>query len=85
MRYGLSTRLLIGEVTPEGSTIVAFLYLECARFRVPGRDAGLLLCLGITQDALDVQVEQGSSGVAQRLNDRDVYPDTDPDRPSGFS
>jgi hypothetical protein len=75
----------IGAVTPEGSTIVALLFLEYARFRVLGRDAGLLLCIGITQDELDVKVEQGSSVVEQRLKEREVYPYTDLNRQSVFS
>ncbi len=75
----------IGEVTPEGSTIAAMLFLEYARFKVLGRDAGLLLCIGITQDELDVKAEQGSSVVEQRLKERDVYPYTDLNRQSVFS
>ena len=75
----------IAAATPEGSTIVALLFLEYARFRVLGRDAGLLLCIGITQQELDVKVEQGSSVVEQRLKERDVYPYTDLYRPSVFS
>jgi hypothetical protein len=75
----------IGEVMPEGSTIAALLFLEYARFKVLGRDAGLLLCVGITQDELDVKVEQGSSVVVQRLKAHDVYPYTDLNRQSVFS
>lgn len=75
----------IGEATPEGSTIVALLFLEYARFRVLGRDAGLLLCIGITQEELDVKLEKDSSVVEQRLKERDVYPYTDLNRQSVFS
>lgn len=75
----------IGPATPEGSTIGALLFLEYAKFRVLGRAAGLLLCIGITQDELDVKLEQDSSVVEQRLKERDVYPYTDLNRQSVFS
>jgi hypothetical protein len=74
----------IGEVMPEGSTIVALMFLEYARFKVQERDAGLLLCIGITQEELDVKVEQDSSVVEQRLKERAVYPYTDLNRQSVF-
>jgi hypothetical protein len=74
----------IGAATPEGSTISALLFLEYAKFRVLERDAGLLLCIGITQDELDVKREQDSSVVEQRLKERGVYPYTDLNRQSVF-
>ena len=66
-------------------TIVALLFLEYARFKVLERDAGLLLCIGITQEELDVKTEQGSSVVDQKLKERGVYPYTDLNRQSAFS
>jgi len=88
--YTLSTPLNPGETmdlgpsVPKGSTIVAFLFLEYAAFRVRRRKAGLLLCVGITKDELDVRFEQGPSVVEQKLKEKDVYPYTDLMRPSVF-
>jgi Suppressor of fused protein (SUFU) len=72
----------IGPATPEGSTITAFLFLKYAAFKVLERDAGLLLCIGITQDELDVCQEQGSSMIEHRLKEGGVYPYTDLTRSS---
>lgn len=72
----------IGPTAPQESTVVAFLFLEYASFKVRGRQAGLLLCIGITKDELDVRFAQGPSFVEQKLKDRGVYPYTDLTRSS---
>ena len=72
----------LGPTVPPGSTITAFLFLEFAAFRVLGRNSGLLLCIGITQDELDVSFDQGSSVIEHELKEHLVYPYTDWVRPS---
>ena len=66
----------IGPATPEGSTIAAFLYCDYGRFRVRDRDAGLLLCLGITSDELSECRAGNRFRVESALKDAGVYPFT---------
>ena len=88
--YTLSTPLNPGETmglgpsAPKGSTIAAFLFLKYAAFMVRRREAGLLLCIGITKDELDVCFEKGSSEVEQKLKEKGVYPYTELTRRSVF-
>jgi hypothetical protein len=67
----------IGPATPEGSTIAALLFLEYARFKVRGEKAGLLLCIGITEDELEACRDGQRAEVEQALNKSGVYPYTD--------
>ncbi len=67
----------IGPAAPEGSTIVALLFLEYARFKVRGKKAGLLLCLGITADELAVCRQGQCAEVERALKKEGVYPYTD--------
>jgi len=67
----------IGSATPEGSTIVAFLFAEYARFEVTGKKAGLLLCVGITKDELNACRKGRRADVEEALKKRGVYPYTD--------
>ncbi|MBM4031337.1 MAG: suppressor of fused domain protein [Planctomycetes bacterium] len=67
----------IGPAAPDGSTITAFLFLDYARFRVRGRDAGLLLCLGITAKELDECQAGKRRRLLIALKDKGIYPFTD--------
>jgi hypothetical protein len=67
----------IGPATPEGSTIAAFLFNEYARFEVRGRRAGLLLCVGITEDELEACRKRRHADVEAALKSTGVYPFTD--------
>ncbi len=67
----------IGPAAPKGSTISAFLFFDFARFKVRGEDAGLLLCLGITQDELK-QCRRGKRAIVETaLKAKGVYPFTE--------
>ncbi|SRR5579871_3524768 len=67
----------IGPATPEGSTIAALLFLDYARFKVRGKKAGLLLCIGITADELAACRKGHRAEVEQALKKAGVYPYTD--------
>ena len=67
----------IGPATPKGSTIAALLFFDYARFEVMGRQAGLLLCVGITKNELDACRRGRHSEVERALMDAGVYPFTD--------
>ena len=72
-----SATMDIGPATPHGSTIAAFLFSEFARFTVRGKDAGILLCVGITQEELGVARMRGGRFVEDALRKAGVYPYTD--------
>ena len=72
----------IGPATPPGSTIAALLFLEYARFTVRGKQAGLLLCLGITKDELKVCRKGRHQEIVEALKKANVFPYTDLSRPS---
>jgi len=67
----------IGSATPDGSTIAALLFCDYGRFRVRDRDAGLLLCLGLTSDELSQCRAGNRTHVESALKDAGVYPFTD--------
>lgn len=67
----------IGPAAPDGSTIAALLFLEYARFKVRGKKAGLLLCIGITADELKMCRKGRRADVEQALKKARVYPYTD--------
>lgn len=72
----------IGSATPDGSMIEAFLFFDYARFEVRGRRAGLLLCVGITEDELQACREGRRDEVEAALKSAGVYPFTDLSRSS---
>jgi hypothetical protein len=74
----------IGSVCPEGSSIEALLFQEFGRFTVRGRDAGLLLCIGITGDELALcrQGQRKREQVESALKAQGVFPFTDLNRDS---
>jgi len=67
----------IGSAAPDGSTIAAFLFCDYARLIVRDRNAGLLLCLGITADELSVCRSGHRTRVETALKKAGVYPFTD--------
>ena len=67
----------IGSATPDGSTVNAFLFFNYGTFRVRGRKAGLLLCLGITSEELAACRSGKRNQVEKALKTNDVYPFTD--------
>lgn len=67
----------IKSMTPDGSSIVAFLFCDFGRFKVRGRDAGLLLCLGITAGELSQCRNGNQRQVESTLKDAGIYPFTD--------
>jgi len=67
----------IGSTVPQGSTIAGFLFVDYARFVVMGRNAGLLLCLGITEDELQLCRDGNRTQVEAALKVGRVYPYTD--------
>ncbi len=72
----------IGPATPDGSTIAAFLFCDYGRFQVLGRNAGLLLCIGITSKELSFCRAGKRTRVELALKSAGVYPFTDLNRDS---
>ena len=72
----------LGPAVPEASTVAAFLFAEYAHFRYEGRDAGLLLCLGITADELAACRKGKQEQMLAALKAAGVYPYTDLKRAS---
>jgi hypothetical protein len=67
----------IDSAVPDGSTIAAFLYCDYARFQVRDQDAGLLLCLGITDSELEQCQAGNRETVEAALKAAAVFPYTD--------
>jgi hypothetical protein len=67
----------IGSALPDDSTLAAFLFLNYATFKVRGRKAGLLLCVGITADELEACRAGKREKVEKALKAAKVYPFTD--------
>src|SRR5262245_28079337 len=67
----------IGSALPDDSTLTAFLFLNYATFKVRGRKAGLLLCVGITADELEACRAGKREKVEKALKAAKVYPFTD--------
>ncbi|MFZ5571502.1 MAG: suppressor of fused domain protein [Thermodesulfobacteriota bacterium] len=57
----------IGEATPEGSTIEAFLFKRIASFDFQGKPANVICCLGITKSELDFCHEKGTEALIDKL------------------
>jgi Suppressor of fused protein (SUFU) len=67
----------IGSALPDDSTLAAFLFFNYATFKVRGRKAGLLLCVGITADELKACRAGKREKVENALKAAKVYPFTD--------
>ena len=66
----------IGPATPPDSSIDGFLFCDYGRFTVRDRNAGLLLCLGITADELEECKAGNRPRVEQALKSAGVFPFT---------
>lgn len=85
--YTLKARLEPGETmdirsATQDSPITAFLFAEFGRFTVRDQSAGLLLCIGITSDELDLCRSGRRSEVEAALKSKKVYPFTELQRRS---
>jgi hypothetical protein len=71
----------LGDAVPEGSTIGALIFAEPDvknnQFDVRGLKAGLLLCIGITMEELNVCQQQGSDVILKKLKEQGIFPYTD--------
>lgn len=67
----------IGPATPEGSTIVAFLFCDYGRFVVRDQNAGIILCVGITSSELEACRKGESKRIEMLLKSLGVFPFTD--------
>jgi hypothetical protein len=67
----------IGPATPDGSSVTAFLFFGYATFTVRDRQAGLLLCMGITGAELKGCRKGKREAVENALKAAGVYPFTD--------
>lgn len=75
----------IGSAVPDGSSIEAFLFQDFGRFKFNGRQAGVLLCIGITAGELAVCQARDTERVEKALRDEGVFPYTDLTRKSVVS
>jgi hypothetical protein len=67
----------IGPAAPKGSSIAALLFCDYARFKVRGKKAGLLHCIGITADELAACRSGRRADVERALKKENVFPYTD--------
>ena len=74
----------IGPAMPENSTIVALLFVSYRQFKVSDTDAGILLCIGITDSELAHCRTNGQDAVLAALKENGVYPFTDTQRESAI-
>ena len=72
----------IDSAVPNDSTINAFLFDSFADFEVLDREAGLLLCLGITRPELNFCHANGADQLLKKLKAANIYPFTDLNRKS---
>ncbi len=90
-RSTCESRLLAGESMDIGDffddrSIRAILFCHPEEqpvvFEVNQRRCGILLCVGITKDELDLKMKQGSVVLLELLKAKGVFPFTDPNRTS---
>jgi hypothetical protein len=67
----------IAPALPEGSSIAAFLFVEFGRFKVLDRDAGVLLCFGITAEELQACRDGRRAEVENGLRHAGLFPFTE--------
>lgn len=72
----------IGSALPQPTQLEAFLYVPYAKITVDDKKAGILLCLGITQDELSFVREHGPDELLSHLKQAGVFPFTDLSRQS---
>ncbi len=90
-RYTCDAKLIAGETMDIGTffedqSIRALLFChpeeEPVRFELNSISCGVLLCLGITKDELDLKTKKGSEALLILLKEKGVFPFTDPNRVS---
>jgi len=90
-RYTCDAKLEAGETMDIGGffgdrTIRAFLFCHPndlpVRFELNQRSCGVLLCIGITKDELDLKKRNGSPALLALLKEKSVFPFTEPNRTS---
>lgn len=93
-RYTCDAKLTVGETMDIGEffgdrSIRAFLFCHPedvpVRFELNQRSCGVLLCLGITKDELDLKMKNGSESLLALLKEKGVFPFTEPNRASVVS
>lgn len=67
----------IGPAAPEGATVCALLFYDYARFQVRDVEAGLLLCIGITETELEACQDGRWEEVVDALKSQGIFPYTD--------
>jgi hypothetical protein len=67
----------IRSAVPASSSISALLFLELARFEVLGKNAGILLCIGITDAELSMCRSGQYIQVENLMRENGIYPYTD--------
>jgi hypothetical protein len=65
---------------PQPTRLAHFLFVPYAAVTVEGQRAGVLLCLGITQEEYDCLCERGNDALLAGLKQAGIYPFTDPAR-----
>jgi len=90
-RYTCDAKLSAGETMDIGEffgdrSIRAFLFChpeeEPVRFELNQRHCGVLLCMGITKDELDLKIKEGSGALLALLKEKNVFPFTELNRSS---
>lgn len=66
----------ISQATPDGSTISAFLFKHLGDFKVFGKPAGVLCCIGITESELDHAMNHGSDSLFSAIPRDYILTDT---------
>ncbi|MFO0919246.1 MAG: suppressor of fused domain protein [Planctomycetaceae bacterium] len=72
-----SDTMEIGPALPENSNIAALLFVPYAKINLNDKDAGVLLCMGITIEELEECKRNGSSAVLAMLKTAGIFPYTD--------
>lgn len=72
----------IGPALPRPTELTSFLFLPFSKIRVDGKDAAVMLCLGITADELEFIQDHDVEDLVEKLKERKIYPFTDPKRTS---
>lgn len=72
----------IGPAMPKNSTIAGLLFVSYRQFKVNETNAGLLLCIGITESELAQCQTNGPDAVLAALKENGVFPFTDTQRKS---
>lgn len=84
--YTFETELKPGETMdiapamPENSTIAGLLFVSYRQFKVSNENAGILLCIGITESELAQCRKIGPDALISKLKDSGIFPFTDTER-----